>query len=70
MSIEKVGLAKGSKVNMMACLQAGRPRPQWLGVGGGGCLGGGCRGTRRSRGSRGVGEVLRGIACYGSTVGN
>ncbi len=69
MSIEKVGLAKGSKVNMMACPQAGRPRPQWLGVGGGGGLGGGYRRTRRSRGSRG-GEGLRGIACYGSTVGN
>ncbi len=66
MSIEKVGLAKGSKVSMMACPQAGRPRPHWLALGGGGGFGGRCRGTRRSRGSRGWDEGVRGIGGWSS----
>lgn len=40
MSIEKVGLAKGNKVILMAYPHAWRTRPQWLGVGGGGSFGG------------------------------
>ncbi len=52
MRVEKVGLAKVNKVILMAYPQAGRPRPQWLGVGGGGGFVGRCRGTRRSRRSR------------------
>ncbi len=69
MRIEKVGLAKGNKVILRACSQAGCPRPQWLGVGGGGCFGGRGRGTRRSRGSRGWDEGVRAVARYGSTIG-
>ncbi len=55
MSIEKVGVAKGDKVILRACSQAGRKRPQWLALGGGGSFGGGCRGTRRSRRSMWLG---------------